>query len=322
MYEGPEFRHLRYFLAVVEECHIGRAAKKLHVSQPSLSLQIRQLEDSLGAPLFIRGPKGMALTSAGRALLPFAKKMLEMLQHAVQATASVHTGVGLPLRFGYSPFVNHELVSETLSAFPELVPEGKIEPSSECSGQLMTMVAEGHLEAALVSMPISDKDLWMQHICTEEMLVCLRKDDPLAAQEVLPKGVIEDRLRVLFARSYHPLLYDQFTRKFAKAGIRLRPRDFISAPGEAQFLVKSYVGLGLVRESVLLDPELTMRRIEGLSLRIKTAFICHPTQQRPVLQLLAYRLAKKCADAVEMNRRKGPNSAVAPEPPTQLRIFA
>jgi DNA-binding transcriptional LysR family regulator len=186
----------------------------------------------------------------------------------------------------------------------------------------MTMVAEGYLEAALVSMPIPDRDLLVHHICTEEMLVCLRKDDPLAAQQALPKEVIEERLRVLFARPHHPMLYDQFIRKFAKAEIRLRPTDFISAPGEAQFLVKSHVGLGLVRESVSLDPELTMRRIEGVSLRIKTAFICHPTQQRPVLQLLAYRLAKKCSDAVEMNRRKRPSSAVGHEGPRQLHIFA
>jgi DNA-binding transcriptional LysR family regulator len=127
--------------------------------------------------------------------------MLQMRQHAVRATASAHTGVSLPLRFGYSPFVNHDLVSETLAAFPELVPEGKIVPSSECSGQLMTMVAEGHLEAALVSLPIADQDLFVHHICTEEMLVCLRKDDPLAGQQALPKEVIEDRLRILFARA-------------------------------------------------------------------------------------------------------------------------
>lgn len=103
MYEGPEFRHLRYFVAIAEECNFGRASERLHVAQSSLSTQIRQLEDGLGAKLFVRGPAGTALTQAGRDFLAYAKQMLVLRDRAVQNASLIHSGVQIPLRFGYSP---------------------------------------------------------------------------------------------------------------------------------------------------------------------------------------------------------------------------
>lgn len=322
MYEGPEFRHLRYFVAVAEECNFSKAARRLHVSQPALSAQIKQLEDGLGAKLFVRGPAGVSLTPAGRAFLSHAKQMLLMRDRAVQNTSLIHSGAQVPFRFGYSPFSNHELVREALKGYRELVPEGRIEPWSECSGPLVTMVAEGRVDAALVSMPVAEADLFVQSVCSEELLVCLRADDPFAQEQSIPRTTIQHRLNVFFDRMHHPLLYEQLLRKFVKAGIELEPTDFVSAPSEMQFLVKEGVGWGLIRARVPLDPELTRRRIEGLPLRVKTAFVCHPAQQRPVLPLLAYRLTKRCAEIQELPGRKRPSGRVTTPDPGQLTMFA
>ncbi len=321
MYDGPEFRHLRYFVAVAEECNFGRAAQRLHVSQPSLSAQIKQLEEGMRATLFLRSRAGAELTAAGRAFLPEAKRLLQMRERAVQTTSSVHAGIDLPLRFGYSPFINHHLIEEAVLGYRALVPSGRVEPRSECSGPLIAMIADGHLDAALVSMPLGEQNLFVQRVCVERLMVCLRLDDLLAREESIPRSLIGDRLRVLFARAYHPLFYDELTRKFAKAKIRLSPTEFVSSPADVQFLVKIGAGLGLVRESVPLDPELTRRSIAGLPLHVKTALICHPAQQRPVLPLLAYRLARLCADEAEVKSSKRPNSGVAVVLPTQLPIF-
>ena len=172
------------------------------------------------------------------------------------------------------------------------------------------MVAEGHLDAALVLLPIGDQKLFVQRIRTERILVCLRRDDPLASLESIPKTHIEDRLRIAFSRVHHPLCYDEIMRKFAKAKIRLTATDSVSSPTEMQFLVKLGAGFGLMLESVPLDSELTLRSIAGLSIHLKTALICLPDHQRPVLPLLASRLAKMCAVG-----------SVGAEPPLQLPMF-
>jgi DNA-binding transcriptional LysR family regulator len=83
MYEGPEFRHLRYFVALAEECSFHRAAR-LHVSQSALSMQIRQLEEGLDAKLFTRSSAGASLARAGTVLLPHAKRILRLREHAVK----------------------------------------------------------------------------------------------------------------------------------------------------------------------------------------------------------------------------------------------
>jgi DNA-binding transcriptional LysR family regulator len=294
---------------------------RLHVAQPSLSAQIKKLEDGICAVLFLRGRTGAELTPAGKVFLTAAKRLLHMSERAVQTTSSVHLGIDLPLRFGYSPFVNHHLVEVAVMGYRELVPGGQIESSSECSAPLVNMVSEGLLDVALVLMPIGEHKLFVHRICTEKLMVCLRQDDPLAREVSIPRELIADRLRILQARIHHPLFYDEILRKFAKAKIPLKPTDFVSSPAEMQFLVKMGAGFGLIDETEPLDPELTRRSITGLPLHIKTALICHPAQQRPVLPLLAYRMEKVCADEIEMSGKKRPNGSVGVEIPGQLRIF-
>src|ERR1035441_4374706 len=85
LYSGLEFRHLRYFVAVAEECNFGRAAIRLHLSQPSLSTQIRKLEDGIHATLFVRGRAGAELTAAGRVFLQEAKRLLHMSKRAIRS---------------------------------------------------------------------------------------------------------------------------------------------------------------------------------------------------------------------------------------------
>jgi len=279
------------------------------------------LEDGIHATLFVRGRAGAELTTAGRVFLQEAKRLLHMSKRAIQATSSAHSGIDLPLRFGYSPFVKHQLVEDVMGGYRDLAPDGQIEPSSEGSAVLTAMVAEGHLDAALVLLPIGDQKLFVQRIRTERILVCLRGDDPLASLESIPKTHIEDRLRIAFSRVHHPLCYDEIMRKFAKAKIRLTPTDSVSSPTEMQFLVKIGAGFGLMLESALLDPDLTRRSISGVSIHVKTAFICLADTQRPVLPLLALRIAKMFADEAEMSRKKRPVGSVGAEPPLQLPMF-
>jgi DNA-binding transcriptional LysR family regulator len=184
MYEALEFRHLRYFIAVAEHRTFSRAAERLHISQPALSAQIKQLEDALDVMLIIRGADGNSVIPAGRAFLSFAKQLLELRDRAIKETSLVHSGAHLPFRFGYSPFVNHDLVTEAVKSYRELAPEGRIEPSSASSGPFSAMVAARELDAAIVSLPLIEQELVVKIICVEKLVICLRADDPLAREEL------------------------------------------------------------------------------------------------------------------------------------------
>jgi DNA-binding transcriptional LysR family regulator len=319
MYEGPEFRHLVSFVAVAEEFSFSRAAKRLHIAQPSLSAQMKLIEEGIGAILLIRGQSGVSLTASGRQFLVFARLMLHMRGHSVRATTSDKTGTEWPLRFGYSPFADHRIVEEALNRYLELVPGGHIQTSSECSAELTTMVADGRLDAAIVTLPLAEKGLFVHPLCEERLLVCLRRDDPLAAAPKLSHEAIEARLCILFGRDHQPLLYDQILRRLAQAGIPLSPSEFVSAPAEMQYLVKRGRDFSLAQESTHLDSELTMRGIVGVNLTVTTALICNAVQIRPVLPMLAFRIEKHLAMATKMDGRKRPNERATTAHPIKLK---
>jgi DNA-binding transcriptional LysR family regulator len=322
MYEGPEFRHLRFFIAVAEELNIGKAAAKLNATQPNVSRAIQQLEDGLQSRLFKRGRAGTGLTERGLAFLPFARQMVDMRAESIRATSTVQAPRNHPLRFGYSPFTDHQLVTDAMQGFCQLVPDGSIDPSSECSGQLVPMILGGSLEAALVTLPIPREHLYIHDICSERVLVCLRRDDPLAGHEELPREAIIHRLRILFSRLHQPMFYDYLLHKFEKASMDIRPAAFVSSPQEMQFLVANKKGLGLIRESAPLLPELVTRPIERLKLKVTTALICLAEQKRPVLPMLAFNLAEQCLEEKEMAGRKKPNGRVISPMETRRRDAA
>src|SRR6202008_2454598 len=108
-----ELRHLRYFVAVAEEENVTRAASRLHVSQPALSRQIRDLEEELGFPLLERSAKSVRLTEAGRAFLIEARALLQRVEEAVKTARAIAMG-GIELHVGYAPSLTARILPQTL----------------------------------------------------------------------------------------------------------------------------------------------------------------------------------------------------------------
>lgn len=306
MYEGPEFRELRSFIAVAEDCNFSRAAQRLHITQPSLSAQIKKLEQDLNVVLFERRHAGVYLTPSGHKLLALGRQLLSMRAHVVHHVVHGKPGPDLPFRLGFSPWISHKMVHEAISGYKEMVPGGEIEPSSAVSEQLCLQVAGSALDGAIVNLPLRDRDLFVQPICTERLLLCMRANDSLAAYESVPKELVGKRFKVMFDRSLHPLLYDEIASKLGKAGVEFHPTEFAAHPSEIQFLVSEGLGCGIMRGGIPLIAGLVARPVAGISLTIRTAFITQRSQQRAVIPLLAYRVAEACADRVIHGANKKP----------------
>lgn len=307
MYDAVEFRHLRYFVAVAEEGNFSRAAERLHVAQPSLSFQMKQLEESIPGQLFVRENSGITLTPAGDTLMPYAKRLLRIRDQAIEATSAINSGKAPPLQLGFSLFINHRLVETAVKSYRRLFPDSKVLQTSDCTARLLELLREGNLHAALVTLPIEKHGLIVQQISTERLLVCLRKDDPQAAEPSVPPAKLAAKLQVSFDPKHHPLLYTHLSGLLSRAGIALEPTRFVSAPSEVQWMVKQGWGYALIHETTVLDPELVCRPITGVDLFIESAFVYQAASQQPALQLLAWDLKSRFRDSLPRSSAKRPN---------------
>src|SRR5437762_37615 len=138
-----ELRHLRYFIAVAEEENVSRAALKLHVSQPALSRQIRDLEEELGFPLLERSAKSVRLTEAGRVFLPEARAVLQRTEEGVKAARAVAMGGQGELHVGYAPSLTARILPPTLRAFQAGLPGIRVRLHDYSTEEMLAGLREG-----------------------------------------------------------------------------------------------------------------------------------------------------------------------------------
>src|SRR5437870_1381255 len=142
-----ELRHLRYFIAVAEEENVSRAALKLHVSQPGISRQIRDLEDEIGFQLFERTAKSLKLTDAGKIFLREARAVLQRADDAVKNAQAVAGGSG-ELHIGYAPSLTARFLPQTLRAFQIVAPKVRVKLHDCSTVEMLAGLREGKLQLA------------------------------------------------------------------------------------------------------------------------------------------------------------------------------
>src|SRR5687768_1749318 len=143
-----ELRHLRYFIGVAEEENVSRAALKLHVSQPALSRQIRDLEDELGFSLLERSAKSVRLTEAGRKFLAEARAVLQRAEEAIGAARLIANGG--ELHVGYAPSLTARILPQTLRAFQAELPHVRVRLHDFSTEEMLAGLREGKLQMAFV----------------------------------------------------------------------------------------------------------------------------------------------------------------------------
>lgn len=184
-----ELRHLRYFLAVAEEKHFGRAADRLHMAQPPLSSQIKQLEAKLDTLLLERTTRKVELTEAGALLMERARKILAEVEATIHDVAEVGRGAAGVLRIGFSGTATYRLMPEIVRAARERMPLVRLQISGEMlTPQMEEALLENRLDAAILRPPVQSGDIMIDEVQQTRLVAVLHRQHPLA-QETGPVSI-------------------------------------------------------------------------------------------------------------------------------------
>jgi len=181
-----EHRLLRSFVAVAEELHFGRAARRLRISQPPLSVQIRRLEGELGVTLFARDRRNVALTPAGAALLGRARHLLAEVERAAVEVQRVARGERGVLTIGYAATATHQVLPRIVPRFARAHPGLRLELMELPSPAQAPALRERRIELGLACVPVDAHDLVETPLVRERLFVALPRRHPLARRAIVP----------------------------------------------------------------------------------------------------------------------------------------
>jgi DNA-binding transcriptional LysR family regulator len=247
-----ELRHLRYFLAVYEELHFGRAATRLHMAQPPLSQAIRKLEEALGVKLFDRTSRSVAPTEAGHALAEGARKVFASFDLAL-ASARTAGEAALTLRVGCVPDLPIQRLLQFLASLQTRAPDATAQVTHLASAEQLQHLRAGGLDLAIFHDSEDFPDLETEPLFPgEPLMILLPPKHRLVERPVVRSDDLSDESLVTYPRLVNPILYDRVLALFDDRGYRFttihetegaNPRDLMLA-------VASGSGVALVPASI------------------------------------------------------------------------
>lgn len=224
----PELRHLRYFVAVAEELNFSRAARRLQMAQPPLSVAIRQLETELGTTLFHRTSREVTLTEAGRVLLDGARRTLAEADRAVTAARRAGAGEVGDLRVAFSWSARFETLPAIGQALRLRHPDVELLTEEMWNARMPPALRAGTIDVALSLCPEISGELAYESLRAESVVALLAADHPLAGEEAVELSSLAEEAFVLFPRELAPRLYDRLVGLCRRAGFEptLRKESF------------------------------------------------------------------------------------------------
>ena len=241
-----ELRHLRYFVAIGEEQHYGRAARRLRVAQPALSRQIQDLEEELGFKLFERLPRGVKLNQAGKLFLEDARRVLQELSEAAVRAGRVASGRSGTLRVGFTENSSWRgVVPDSFRRYREKQPDAELQLQPEASLAQLEAIRSGRLDAGFVNfMPESDPELGQLLVARQHVELATPKRHPLTRLKKLRLRDLTDAPFVWFPRRQSPAFYDRLMHECYRGGLK-SPRIVQEGLNEATILSLVSTGLGV-----------------------------------------------------------------------------
>ena len=213
-----ELKQLRYFVAVAEEKHFGRAAQKLHRSQPPVSTQVRSLERELGVDLLLRTTRSVELTPAGEVFLERVKRVLEVAEEARLSVGLAAQGFVGHLTIGFVSSAALSLLPLALRTFRAAYPQITLNLRELTSAEQRTALLEGAIDVGLVRLPMNTADLSVTDVLEEPLLVALPAEHPLAEAETVTLANLADAPLISFPQHLVPGAHAQLMDLFAERG--------------------------------------------------------------------------------------------------------
>jgi DNA-binding transcriptional LysR family regulator len=285
---GLELRHFKYAVAVADTLHFGQAAQRLHISQPPLSQQIRQLEDELGLKLFNRTKRRVDLTKAGEMFIQEARVLLAQADHAVRLAQRVASGEAGQLIIAVAGPADSQMFIDIFREFAVRHPGIRVALRNMSTVDQVQALREGRLHAGFLVPPIDDPALTVQTVMHRPIVVALPAKHPLTARTHVPLAALAAEPHIMFARHLGPHFFDAIVSACRKAGFVLNVVHEVDNLYTACALVAAGLGVCFVPSGI------QERRSEGIQLR----------PIRPTLPEVDSQLALACAkspsDLVEM----------------------
>ena len=262
MDDYAEFRHLKYLLAIIEHKGVRAAAEALHITQPSLSRQAKEFQQHYKLNFYRKSKSGrIEITKTGHALPIIFRDLLEARDEAIAALEAIELGEAEVLRIGCSPFIDKEICKKASQLQKALVPTSRIQFANDNTAPLLEELLHDRLDAAIVSLPITDERLRVEVIKRERLVVCLPSDHPLAKKGALSASDLSQNLTVFHRHAQHPEAHVRMLELLAELGVLFDEHAHTSHPQEMQEVVKNGEGFALIREGTQLIEGIITRPI-------------------------------------------------------------
>ena len=247
-----ELRHLRYFVGVAEALSFTRAAEKMHIAQPSLTRQIKDLEEELGVRLLNRTKQQVTLTDEGRSFLADAKRVLALAAETVESVRRLHSGEARSLNVGYVSNLFHDLLPKTLASFHQSFPTVSVNLFDLSCGEQFRALEDGKLDLGFVGLhePIARRGLEFRTIASYKTVAALPKDNPLVGKATVELKALAPMFFIGMSEVSYPGYRDWLTRTCRRAAFAPKVLQDVDLERTMIHAVAAGLGVAIVPEQL------------------------------------------------------------------------
>jgi LysR family hca operon transcriptional activator len=297
MGEAMELRHLRYFVAVADEGSLTVAAeKRLHTAQPSLSRQMRDLEDEVGVPLMTRSVRGVEPTVAGRAFLDHARLALTQAEAAIEAARRAGEPLKPAFALGFLTGMEIDWLPRAMRILQDQLPNMKLTIASQFSPDLAAELMRGRLDAAFMRAEPHVESLAYRHVMTEPLVVVLPSDHRLASRKAVDLRELVGETFIIPSNTA-PTLHTLIAGYLERSGLDIKPAHEVDHLAHAVSMVASIGGVMLLPDYArnFLPRSVTSRPLRGNAPTIDLVVGYNKANRSPILELFLSRLEEIAA---------------------------